>query len=135
MKLIRYRSLSVLIIASGCQAWQPVGKPSGSGSLPGEPSVVRVTRVIPCGATASADCIARQNTITLYSPRVEGDSLIGYYDDRSHERVAIHERDVVGIETRKVDPYRTAGLALGVGALVALGAVLALIVLISNTDY
>ena len=135
MNRIPWRSLSLLIIASGCHAWQPVAKPGAGGSLPEVPAVVRVRRVIRCDSTSSPDCIARQNTVTLHNARVEGDSLIGYYDDRDRDRVAIHERDVVSIESRNVDPYRTAGVALGIGALIALGAVLAVLALISSTDF
>ncbi|MFL5527757.1 MAG: hypothetical protein ACJ791_00195 [Gemmatimonadaceae bacterium] len=119
----------------GCHAWTAVTKPSADGSLPGNPRSVRVTRSVGCGDKPATDCVAKQTTLVLHSPRVAADSLIGYYDEANRKRVAIHVREVISIESRSVDPYRTTGVILGVGALLAIGAVIGLVVLTSNTAY
>lgn len=92
-----------------------------------------MTRTVGCGATPTLECVASRGTVTLYNPRVQGDSLIGYYDRDQRERVAMHVRDVVSVESRKVDAARTAGAALGTGALIGLAAVLAVLALLSST--
>ena len=124
---------AILIAAFGCQAWHPVQRPTTGGSLPDNPEVVRVTRTFDCGPTPSRECVASRGTVTLHNPRIQGDSLIGYYDRGNYERAAMHMRDVVSIESREVDPARTVGAALGVGALVGIGVVIALIALLAGS--
>lgn len=97
--------------------------------------MVRVNRTFNCGPTPTPECVAQRATVTLHNPRVQADSLVGYYDAANNERVAMHMRDVVSIESRGVDAERTAGAVLGVGALLAIGVVLGLLLLVSGTNY
>ena len=94
-----------------------------------------MSRTLGCGDTPSGDCIATRGTVLLHHPRVERASLIGYHDAADQERAAIHIRDVVGIESRAVDPYRTVGVGLDIGAVIAIGAVIPLLVVLSGTDW
>jgi hypothetical protein len=132
MTRTRYPIIVALLFLSGCQGWRQVAKPSAGGSLEGNPDIVRVTRTAGCGATPTLECVASRGTVTLYNPRVQGDSLIGYYDRNQRERVAMHVRDVVSVESRKTDTARTAGAALGTGALIALAAVVVAVALLAG---
>jgi hypothetical protein len=128
-------SLIVLIFASGCHAWQPVLVPGPDQPIAGTPNTLRITRRTNCGATPSADCAPAKAIVVLYSPRVQGDSLIGYYDRANRERVAIPVRDVLGIESREIDPYKTTGMAIGIGLVIAAVAVATFAILLSSIDY
>ncbi len=132
MTRTRYPLILALLFLSGCQGWHQVARPSAGGSLEGNPDIVRVTRTVGCGATPTRGCLASRGTVTLYNPRVQGDSLIGYYDSDQRERVAMHIRDVVSVESRKVDAARTAGAALGTGALIGLVALVGVIALLAG---
>lgn len=125
----------VLLVGLGaCQAWHPVTKPSAEGALPGAPELVRVTRTYNCSETPTQEFMARRSTVTLYSPRVQGDSLVGYFDAANNERTAMHLRDVVGIESKGVDAYRTVGATLGIGALIGVAVLVTLIILVASLD-
>ena len=124
MTRTRYSLIVGLLCLSGCQGWHQVARPSAGGSLEGNPEVVRVTRTVGCGPTPTRECVANRGTVTLYNPRVQGDSLVGFYDSNQRERVAMHVRDVVSVESRKIDAGRT---AVGTGKLIALAGVLVLI--------
>jgi hypothetical protein len=65
-----------------------------------------------------------RSTITLHSPRIQGDSLIGYYDRDHRERTAIALSNITRIESQKVDKVRTGGAVVGVAALTFLVAVM-----------
>ncbi len=132
MTRTHYSLIVALLCLSGCQGWHQVARPSAGGSLEGNPDVVRVTRTVGCGATPTRECVASHGTVTLYNPRVLGDSLIGYYDSNQRERAAIHVRDVVSVESRKVDAARTAGAALGTVAFIGLAAVLAVLAMLAS---
>jgi hypothetical protein len=80
MTRAHYSLIVALLCLSGCQGWHQVARPSAGGSLEGNPDIVRVTRTVGCGATPTRECVASHGTVTLYNPRVKGDSLIGYYD-------------------------------------------------------
>ena len=127
--------LCSLVCVSSCHVWQPVPVPTPDQQINGTPAVVRVTSAQECGPTAGRECRAATRALRLYDPRVEGDSLIGYYDRGNRERLAIPVREVISLESREVDPYRTAGAAIGVGLLVAAVAFASLAILISGTDY
>ncbi len=90
-----------------------------------------MTRTVGCGPTPTRECVANRGTVTLYNPRVQGDSLVGFYDSNQRERVAMHVRDVVSVESRKIDAGRTAGVALDAGKLIALAAVVGLIAVLA----
>lgn len=128
----RARNLALAVILagalSGCQGWHQVAKPTPGGNLEGNPEEVRVTRTAGCGPTPSRSCIESRGTITLFNPRVQGDSLIGYYDRANLERVSIAVSDITNVESRKVDKLRTTGAVLG-GAVVAYFVVAALVVI------
>jgi hypothetical protein len=83
----------------------------------------------------SADCAEAKGIVRLYNPRVQGDSLIGYYDRANRERVAMPVRDVLGIESRGIDPYKTTGMAIGIGLIIAAVAVATFVILLSSIDY
>lgn len=111
-----------------CQGWQAAPTPAPGGSLEGNPEVVRVTRTIGCGPTPSRSCVASRGTITLYNPRIQGDSLIGYYDKENRERVAVSVSDITNVEAQKVDKLRTTGAVLG-GTGILLGALAVLLLI------
>lgn len=125
--------LTVTMVASGCQAWHPVARPTADGPLPGDPQTVKVTRTSNCGEKPTLQCAATRGTVVLHNPRIAGDSLIGYYDVANRERVAMHVRDVVSIESRGVDPLRTTGAALGVGAIIVAGGIVVLLLLLAGS--
>lgn len=55
----------------------------------------------------------------LYEPEVRGDSLVGYQDwSAKAEHRALALTNVKEVATRHVSPGRTAGLVLGIGAVV-----------------
>ena len=55
----------------------------------------------------------------LYEPEVRGDSLVGYQDwSAKAERRALALTEVKEVATRHVSPGRTAGLVLGISAVV-----------------
>ena len=119
------RLRTLLLVASftplvACQGWHPIARPVPNGTLEGSPEMVRVTRTSGCGATPSRDCTSSRGQVTVFNPRIQGDSLIGYYDKANRERVAMHVREVVAVETRAVDAKRTAGVAAGGGLLIGL---------------
>lgn len=132
MTRTRYPLTIALVCVSSCHGWHQVAKPGAGGSLEGNPEIARVTRTGGCGATPTPECVASRDAVTLYNPKVQGDSLIGYYDRNQRERVAMHVRDVVSVESRKIDAARTAGAALGIGALIALAWVAVLIALLGG---
>lgn len=133
---MKSRFCALLVAAVfGCHAWTPVPKPTTDGSLPGTPETVRVTRTFNCGEKPTRDCVATRGTLVLHHPRIELDSLVGYHDAADRERVAIQIHDVVSIESRDVDPYRTVGLGLGIGAVIAIGAIIGLLVVLSSGDW
>jgi hypothetical protein len=109
--------------------------PGPDQAINGTPEMVRVTRRAYCGATAGPDCTAARRIIRLYNPRVAGDSLIGFYDRANRERVTIPVGEVIGIESREIDPYKTTGAAIGIGLVVAAAAFAAIAILISSIDY
>jgi hypothetical protein len=135
MKVGRLVWLSTVVCVSSCHAWQPAPVPVPDQQIKGTPAVVRVARTKECGPTAGRECRAATGIIRLYNPRVEGDNLIGYHDRANRERLAIPLREVISLESREVDPYRTAGAAIGVGLLVAAVAIAGLAVLISGINY
>lgn len=124
---------TVLVIAmfgaSACQGWHQVQRPAANGTLQGNPEIVRVTKTMGCGPSPSRSCMENRGTITLHNPRIQGDSLIGYYDAANRERVAVAINDITAVEAKKVDKLRTTGAVLG-GA-VATYAVLTVAVLIA----
>jgi hypothetical protein len=63
--------------------------------------------------------------VTLYNPRIQGDSLVGYYDNAQRERAAIAVSDITKVEARKIDKTRTAGAAIGSGLLITVALVFA----------
>ena len=134
MKTRRHVILLVMMLTSGCQGWHPVARPTADGPLPGDPQTVKITRTSNCGARPTLECAAARGTVVLHNARIAGDSLIGYYDVANRERVAMHIRDVISIESRGVDPLRTTGAALGVGAILAIGVVIGLLVLVASSD-
>jgi hypothetical protein len=73
--------------------------------------------------------MSNRGTVTLYGPRIQGDSLIGYFDRDNRERLAIALTDVTNVETQKVDKLRTTGAVLG-GAVVTT-AIVTLVLLIA----
>lgn len=116
--------LAVLAVtATACQGWHTLATPARGGSLEGNPELVRVTRTMGCGPHPTRSCVAATGTVTLYNPRIEGDSLIGYYDSAQRERAAIAVSDITNVEARKVDKTRTAGAAIGSGLLLTAAAV------------
>jgi hypothetical protein len=121
--------------ATACQGWQQVQRPTANGTLEGNPEIVRVTKTMGCGPTPSRSCMENRGTITLHNPRVQGDSLIGYYDAAHRERVAIAVSDITDVEAKKVDKLRTTGAVLG-GAVVtyAVITVAVLIALLASLD-
>ena len=120
--------LAVLAVtATACQGWHTVATPARGGTLEGNPELVRVTSTMGCGPHPTRSCIAATGTVTLYNPRITGDSLIGYYDSAQRERAAIAVSDITNVEARKVDKARTAGAAIGGGLLLA--AVAAIVIL------
>lgn len=120
MRLKVFTLALVAVSATGCQGWRQLPRPTAGGSLAGNPEVVRVTRTQNCGPTPSRECISRQGSVTLYNPRVQGDSLVGYYDSNQRERVSMHVRDVVSVESREVSKGRTMGVAIGSGVVIGL---------------
>lgn len=136
---MRIGNVSLLIALAGataCQGWQQVPRPTaGATGLQGNPEIVRVTRTQGCGPTPSRECMSNRGTVTLYAPRIQGDSLIGYFDRDNRERTAIPLVDITNVESRKVDKLRTTGAVLG-GAAVTVGVitVLAVIALFAALD-
>ena len=113
---MRMRNLNLAFVLAGvtaCQGWQPVARPTPGGNLEGNPQVVRVTRTQGCGPTPSRECMANRGTVTLYGPRIQGDSLIGYFDRENRERAAIAVSDITNVEAQKVDKVRTTGAVVG----------------------
>jgi len=113
---LRARNLTLAVILAGltaCQGWKQVARPAPGGNLEGNPEVVRVTRTQGCGPTPSRECMSNRGTVTLYGPRIQGDSLIAYFDRDSRERVAIALTDVVNVESKSVDKLKTTGAVLG----------------------
>lgn len=113
---MRTRNLTLALGLAGltaCQGWHQVARPTPGGNLEGNPEVVRVTRTQGCGPTPTRECMANRGTITLYGPRMQGDSLIGYFDRDNRERVAIAVSDITNVETQQVDKLRTTGAVLG----------------------
>ena len=132
---MRISSIGIAIVlagGTGCQGWQQLPRPTAGAGLEGNPEVARVTRTQGCGPTPSRECMSKRGTVTLYGPRIQGDSLIGYFDRDNRERVAIALTDVTNVETQKVDKLRTTGAVLG-GAVVttAIVTVVALIAVLS----
>lgn len=121
---MRINSLPLAIIAgmTACQGSQQVARPVPSGTLEGNPQVVRVERTTGCGPAPSRSCMNRM-TITLQSPRIQGDSLIGYHDRDNHQRTAIALSDITRIESQKLDKIRTGAAVLGGAALALLFAI------------
>jgi len=125
---MRRSSLLVAVLAvtaTACQGWHTVATPAGGGSLEGNPELVRVTSTMGCGPHPTRSCIAATGTVTLYNPRITGDSLIGYYDSAQRERAAIAVSDITKVEARKIDKTRTAGAAIGSGLLITVALVFA----------
>lgn len=119
----------VLLGLSACQGWHQLPRPTaGATGIEGNPEVVRVTRTQGCGPTPSRECISNRGTVTLYAPRIQHDSLIGYFDPDKRERVAIALADVTNVEAKKVDKLRTTGAVVG-GAVVTYAVVTVLVVL------
>ncbi|HEU4748932.1 MAG TPA: hypothetical protein VFS56_10555 [Gemmatimonadaceae bacterium] len=118
MRITGFVVVVALASLTACQGWRQVERPRPGAPLEGSPEVVRVTRTMGCGPAPSRSCVERRGTITLYNPRVEGDSLIGYYDPAGRERVGVPIGDITNVEARKVDKLRTTGAAVG-GTLVA----------------
>jgi len=135
MTRTRYYSLTIaLLCVPSCHEWHQVARPGVSGSLEGNPEIARVTRTVGCGPTPTPDCVGSRDTVTLYNPRVQGDSLIGFYDRNQRKRVAMHVRGVINVESRKTNVARTAGLALGIGALIALAYLAVILVLLGQAS-
>jgi hypothetical protein len=127
--------ISALAGVAGCQGWRPLAKPVPNGTLEGSPEMVRVTRTFGCGENPSRDCVSSRGQVTLFNPRVQGDSLIGYYDRANRERVAMHIKEVVAVDTRQIDPARTAGAAIGGGLILGAIALLAALILVASISY
>lgn len=117
---IRCSLLVAILCLPGCLSWHRADAPLAGGSLEGNPKIVQVTRTSGCGATPSAECISARSSMTLYSPRVDGDSLVGRVESNEPQRVAMHVRDIVSVKSGKVNRMRTAGLVLGTGAVLGL---------------
>jgi len=114
--IFRYLTLSLCLAGlTACRGWHHAGKPAPDGRFEGNPEVVRVTRTQ--GPMPTRECMANRSTVTLHGPRIHGDSLIGYFDRDSRERVAIPMSDITNVETSRVDKLRTTGAVLG-GAVV-----------------
>ena len=126
---INYLSFAIAVAGvTACQGWHQVARPAPGGTLEGNPEVVRVTRTMGCGPTPSRSCMESRGTITLYAPRIQGDSLIGYYDRESRERVAVAVSDITNVESQKVDKLRTTGAVVG-GTGILLGALAVLLLI------
>jgi hypothetical protein len=134
MTRTRYLLTIALLCVPSCHEWHQVARPGASGSLEGNPEIARVTRTVGCGATPNPDCVGSRDTLTLYNPKVQGDSLMGYYDRNQRTRVAMHVRDVINVESRKINAARTAGLALGTGAFIALVYLAVILVLLGQAS-
>lgn len=117
--IIRHLTLALCLAGlTACRGWHHAGKPTPDGSFEGNPEVVRVTRTQGCGPMPTRECMANRGMVTLYGPRIQGDSLIGYFDRDSRKRVAIVMSDITDVETKHVDKLRTIGAVLG-GAVMA----------------
>lgn len=122
MRAPKFSFIVVVVLISGCQGWQQIPRPAADSGLQGSPGMIKVTRTMGCGSTPSRACMERRGTLTLHNPRIQGDSLIGYYDPDNRERVAIPIADVTNVEAKKVDKLRTVGAVAG-GALAAVAVV------------
>ena len=103
------RSVAVMLMTgqlSGCTGWHVERLSPAEVVERQQPSTIRVE---------SGD--GRREV--LYEPEVRGDSLIGRRDwsDKQHNR-ALALTDVKQVATRRVSAGRTAGLVLGIGAIV-----------------
>ena len=106
-RLMRCTLLLALITwFSACHKWVPLEPPVLQTLEATDPDMIRVTRID-----------GRQ--VTLKEPRINQDSLIGFWDESSSSRTTSMPIEAVeGIEERRSDPLATVGLIVGVPVLV-----------------
>ena len=102
---------------TGCTAWTPSALPRG-GVAP------QVAYDHPVQLTLS-----NQATLILTQPQVVGDSIVGY-TGAPGRRVAVALSDVRQLDEQRVSAGRTAGLVLGVPALMLAGTFVTIAVLL-----
>jgi len=104
---LRCRSPLLLILAGfiACHSVQSLRVPEPNDQLEGNPYAVDVTR-------------RDQSVVTIYQPRVRGDTLLGWLEDpvpdaSSARRTGVSLADVREISVRRFDATGTAVLLLG----------------------
>jgi len=123
---LRCRSPLLLILAGfvACHSVQSLRVPEPNYQLEGNPYVVDVTR-------------RDQSVVTIYQPRVRGDSLLGWLenpvpDASSARRTGVSLADVREISVRRFDGTGTAVLLLGGVMVVAVYLLALLFIMISH---
>lgn len=76
--------------------------------------------------------VASGTVVMLYSPRVQGDSVVGFRDRGSRTRLAIPRDSVRVVETEQLDRGRSALGLIGISAAVTAGVILAALLLLST---
>ncbi|HYW12900.1 MAG TPA: hypothetical protein VE871_13160 [Longimicrobium sp.] len=101
MKLIPGLSLGLLLMAAGgCTRWQHVQ----TMPAPAEPpATLRSARVTPAQGG---------QRVVLRDVQVTADSVIGVTDGEMRRRVALHRSQVVVLERRVTDRWKTAGASV-----------------------
>lgn len=123
---LRCRSPLLLILAGfiACHSVQSLRVPEPNDQLEGNPYVIDVTR-------------RDQSIVTIYQPRVRGDSLLGWLenpvpDASSARRAAVSLADVREISVRRFDGTGTTVLLLGGAMVVAVYLLALLFIMISH---
>lgn len=92
---------------SGCMAWRMESvPPSELLKTPGTVEAVRVTR-------------ADKSKVEIYSPTLQGDTIVGHPTDRAIARVSLPLSEVQSIATRHQSLGKTLLISLGVVGAVA----------------
>jgi hypothetical protein len=103
MMLIRRTALVLaLITISGCMHWKPV-RPLPRAEQ--DPVSLRGARVT---MAAAATPMRASTALVLRDVRITADSVIGW-GEGPDDRIALHRSQVRGLESRSLDPWRTAG--------------------------
>lgn len=109
-----------LLTIGACTAWHGQGASAEAVLGPRPVDRARIT-------------LTNGNHIVVRQPRVAGDSVIGYVGpDNQPVRTAIPTYDIRLIETRKFDPWRSGGLAIGVFGLVSMVGIIVILVALIN---
>lgn len=119
MPTLRHLAIVVIVIgASACTTWRQHGNAAEAVLGPRPVDDARITLV-------------DGNVVILRDPRVVGDSVVGrQVSSGVSNRVALCIANIRVIETRDIDYWRSAGLAVGTASVLLLTATVLLIVML-----